>query len=107
MTNKGLKLVQNIFKVSLIFIFSLILTGKLEAQVATNYSFTQAAGAPTYLTAGYTEHTTGTTDEDVYNSIPIGFTFSYNCQNYTTVGISSNGFIVFRWCCNNLLLFSN
>lgn len=66
----------------------------LNAQVATSYTFSQAAGSPTYLTSGYLNHTTGVTDEAVYADIPIGFNFMFNCQIFTTVGISINGFIV-------------
>lgn len=49
----------------------------------------------------YTPYTnTGTTialgDDQVSALIPIGFTFSFYCNNYTSVAISSNGFITFN-----------
>lgn len=65
----------------------------VDAQVAS-YTFAQAAGSPVYLTAGYTEHATGTANDDAnYNNIAIGFIFNYNGTNYTTVSINTNGFI--------------
>lgn len=60
----------------------------------SGYGFAQAAGTPTLLTATYTTHTSGTTDYGVYTAVPIGFTFQYNCVNYTTVSISNDGYIV-------------
>jgi hypothetical protein len=60
----------------------------------SNYTFAQAAGTPTLLTATYTQHTSGTTDYATYTAIPIGFTFQFNCNPYTTVSISNDGYIV-------------
>lgn len=70
----------------------ILLSSSVIAQVST-YSFGQAAGAPTLLTAPYTQHATGTVDDATYNAVPIGFTFFYNCNSYTTVSICSNGFL--------------
>lgn len=61
----------------------------------SGYAFTNGAGAFSALTAGYTQHTTGTTDEGVYAAVPIGFTFVYNCVSYTTVSINNNGYLGF------------
>ncbi|MCB9173569.1 MAG: T9SS type A sorting domain-containing protein [Flavobacteriales bacterium] len=66
----------------------------ISAQSVTSYTFAQAAGSPTLLTATYTTHTSGTTDYGVYTAVPLGFTFEYNCTNYTTISISNDGFIV-------------
>jgi len=45
---------------------------------------------------GYTtDATTDGCDDCVSGAIPIGFTFTYYCTNYTNVYISSNGFISF------------
>jgi hypothetical protein len=60
----------------------------------SSYTFAQAAGTPTLLTATYTQHTSGTTDYGVYTAVPIGFTFQFNCNSYTTISISNDGFIV-------------
>lgn len=79
-------------KISILF-FLLCLNNLINAQVAS-YTFNQVAGSPTLLTATYTQHTSGTTDYGVYTNIPIGFTFNYNCVNYTAVSISNDGYIV-------------
>lgn len=60
----------------------------------SNYTFAQAAGTPTLLTATYTQHTSGTTDYATYTAVPIGFTFQFDCNPYTTVSISNDGYIV-------------
>lgn len=79
-------------KLYAIIALSIVFCASINAQVAS-YSFAQAAGSPTYLTAGYTTHTTGTTDYGVYNNIALGFTFNYNGTNYTSVSICNDGFI--------------
>lgn len=63
-----------------------------NAQVST-YTFGQAAGSPTYLVSGYTEHTSGTTDYGTYEDVPIGFNFNYNGTIYTSVSIANDGSI--------------
>lgn len=63
-----------------------------NAQVSS-YTFSQTTTTITWLSSGYTEHTTGTTDYGVYNDIPLGFTFNYNGTNYTSVSICNDGFI--------------
>lgn len=75
-------------------IILLFLNLSLRSQSVTSYTFAQAAGTPTLLTATYTTHTSGTTDYGVYTAVPIGFSFEYNCTNYTTVSISNDGYIV-------------
>ncbi len=81
----------------LLVLATVIIINSFETAVAqvSAYSFGQAAGSPTYLTSGYTTHTSGTTDGGTYLAIPIGFTFSYNCVNYTTVSICNDGWIAF------------
>jgi hypothetical protein len=67
---------------------------QLSSQTITNYVFTPsnsiftpiALGTPVALVAG--------TNDGYANSIPIGFTFYYNGQDYGTVSASTNGFIV-------------
>jgi hypothetical protein len=86
---------QTMRKVILCVIIVLSFQHSLWAQVSSSYAFTQGAGAFTELTALYTEHAAGTTDDEVFLSVPLGFTFLFNQCPYTTVGISSNGFISF------------
>jgi hypothetical protein len=52
----------------------------------SGYTTAASLGTPTSLTWA---------DDQVYAAQPIGFTFSFNDCDYTTLGISSNGFIWF------------
>ncbi|HBX50148.1 MAG TPA: hypothetical protein DEH02_03660, partial [Bacteroidales bacterium] len=78
----------------LLFIALLILLSAnfLIGQV-TNYSFTQVSGTLTPLTATYTQHTSGTTDNATYNNISIGFTFNFNGTSYSIISICNDGWI--------------
>lgn len=71
------------------------LTANIVAGDCNVYQHTSVAyAAPP--TGGYTtETTTDGCDDCVSGAIPIGFTFTYYCTNYTNVYISSNGFISF------------
>ncbi len=82
---------------------------RVNGQVST-YSYT-----PNALSASYTALSTGTTivsganvsgtTSNAYyqggsantagSGIPIGFTFTYNCANYTTLGVHTNAFVWF------------
>jgi hypothetical protein len=75
-----------------IVLFLCIPAGNLFAQVS-GYTFVQGAGTFTALTATYTQHTSGTTDNATYTNVPIGFTFNYNGTNYTAVSICNDGWI--------------
>ncbi len=75
-----------------IFIF---LTISLNAQVA-NYVFSQFIGTYTSLNVpGSTVVAQGFQDDNAYGNIPIGFPFIYNNTTYTSVGVSTNGWITF------------
>ena len=82
------------------FIISLILLSfAVNAQVAfPNYSFTSSVGTYTPIASGTVavasdEITQTAWDANTINSIPIGFTFSYNSTSYTTFSICADGFI--------------
>jgi len=83
----------------LIAVFSLLLSA---ANAQINYSFAASSGtytpisgtAVTFTPTGY-DGTAGGLDEGYNNSIALGFTFPYNGVNYTTVGVTSNGFLYF------------
>jgi len=66
--------------------------------VAVNCGYTYAYGSPSgYTTAASlgTPTTLPWLDDVVYANKPIGFSFNFNDVAYTTIGISSNGFIWF------------
>ncbi|MBP6575563.1 MAG: hypothetical protein KA230_14010, partial [Flavobacteriales bacterium] len=73
----------------------------VHAQVATGYSWSQAAG--TYTAVGATGSNAlfadNWDDNDVAVTIP--WTFNYNGTGYTQIRVSSNGFIVFGGTLNN------
>ncbi|MBS4013289.1 MAG: T9SS type A sorting domain-containing protein [Bacteroidetes bacterium] len=58
-----------------------------------NYAFAQDAATYTAITGG-TLHGSGTTvDDNNYNAVNIGFTFTFNGLTYTQLGINANGFL--------------
>lgn len=63
------------------------------AQVAT-YTFTSYTGTFSSIVGhSGTVEVTNFADDQAYGTFPIGFTFAYNNNDYTTFGISANGFI--------------
>ncbi len=81
----------------LIALIALLCTNYLTAQVA-GYNFSQSTSTYTPITGG-TSHwsITSTTrpDDNVANSVAIGFGFVFGGTTFTTVGISNNGVISF------------
>lgn len=72
----------------------------LQAQVATNYSFTQNIGAYTPITGGtllsdQTGSSGAASIDDVIFSVPIPFTFTFDGTGYTTCTAGSNGALSF------------
>ncbi len=68
-----------------------------KAQVSTGYSFATNSAAYAAISGG-TNLASGTgasMDDALYTGVPIGFTFKFNNVNYTSVGVSTNGFIWF------------
>ncbi len=76
----------------LLLMLTLLLTVSLGWSVITDYVFTTSTETYVPLTDG-TVHGTDTNNDQVFNAIPLGFTFNYNGTDYTQVSISSNGFI--------------
>jgi hypothetical protein len=83
---------------TLLFLFFILLFSsfKLNAQVATAYTWSRVTTPAHAAMAGGTVLASGTAmDDAVYTNIPIGFACNYNGIDYTTVGVSTNGFIWF------------
>lgn len=79
-------------------VFYFILTFYCESiysQSVANYTFTPTTGTFSYLST-YTQPSlsAGDWDDGYTNSLPIGFTFNYGGTNYTTVSVSTNGWMV-------------
>lgn len=85
---------------NLLFLIMFSIYGlSVNAQVA-NYSYTGvsvASGGPAYPAniVGTALFGSTTWDDNVATAIPVGFTFTFNGSPYTTVNVSSNGFITF------------
>jgi hypothetical protein len=58
------------------------------------YEFESAEGTYSEITTGTVHGDTGN-DDDVFDNIDIGFTFTFDCTDYTQVGIACNGFLKF------------
>lgn len=78
--------------VLLSFLFSATFSS-LQAQVSA-YLFEQSLGSYTELTGG-TQVFTGTTDDAISASLPLGFNFVYNGVTYTTIKVNANGWASF------------
>ncbi len=75
---------------------------KAQFATAAAYPFVASSKTFTYLVGGtqivglYTATPPGIIDDDAtISSIPLGFTFKFAGTNYTTVSVSSNGFLSF------------
>lgn len=62
-----------------------------QAQAITSYTFTASSGAFTPISGGSTATMSGNQDDGVFNNVPIGFTFVYLGNPYTTITPTTNG----------------
>src|SRR6476469_7316463 len=92
--------VSSLFKLCLVILLSSgsMFSQKAAAQTpgsAGTYGFGKITRAYTSVanSTGAVPTLTGTTDEGVYNSLPIGFTFRFAGVNYTTASASTNGWM--------------
>lgn len=80
-------------KKNLLSVFAaLILSQGLQAQV-TAYTFAQTTG--TYVPVTGTDLFGAAWNDNVAADIPLGFTFQFNAVSYSSVTVSSNGFVTF------------
>uniref|UniRef100_UPI00404A1DD0 Ig-like domain-containing protein n=1 Tax=Gelidibacter sp. TaxID=2018083 RepID=UPI00404A1DD0 len=73
---------------------ALFFSGVSVGQTVASYTFSESSGTYTAIT-GTTAIAAGWDDNVTGNTIPIGFTFNYAGNNYTTCSINSNGYITF------------
>lgn len=79
----------------LLLVFAFISISKSHAQVAA-YIYSQITGAYSPLTVpGSTVVASGFQDDNAYGNKPIGFNFVYNNTTYTSVAVSTNGWMSF------------
>ena len=77
-------------------LIALLVTALVSKAQVHNYTFAQSSGTFSAITGGTViVPSDGTTasDDEVYAANAIGFTFNYNNTDYTSFGISSNGYI--------------
>ncbi len=80
-------------KKNLLTVFTaLILSQGLQAQVSA-YTFTQTTG--TYAPITGTDLFGATWNDNISAALPLGFTFQFNAVSYSSVTVSSNGFVTF------------
>ena len=80
----------------IILLFLYLFSTLIFTQSVTNYSFSASSGTYTSLTGATTAtRSSGNNDEGAYNGIPIGFTFVYMGLPYTSVSLSTNGWMTF------------
>ena len=73
------------------FLFALFFTiAQAVAQTVSGYAFSQSA--ETYISEANTT-TTVINDDDVQNTIPIGFNFNFGGESYSSFSIAANGWI--------------
>lgn len=77
---------------SLIYL-SIFWMNKMLAQL--NYSFSSTTGTYNYLTGATNALSNNTADDELSSAITLPFTFYYNCQPYTQIKVSSNGWLTF------------
>lgn len=73
---------------TLIFFFAGITKGQIKAN---QYTFSISPG--TYTDISGTGTYIGTGDDVAWYPLPIGFTFTYDCNDFTTFGVTTNGFL--------------
>ncbi|MDZ4182489.1 MAG: choice-of-anchor J domain-containing protein [Candidatus Cloacimonadaceae bacterium] len=80
-----------VHKLMLLLIFTVVAFGAWA--VVSEYAFTSTAGTYSEITGGTVLGTTPELDNESFNAIPLGFTFTYNGVNYTEISINVNGFL--------------
>jgi hypothetical protein len=87
---------KRLFQLLVFFLFFNSFTYAQEAQTSTYTGgvLTMSPSANTYTPlVGGTTILSISTDDAIAQNIPIGFTFKLNCNTFTTVSVSSNGFL--------------
>jgi hypothetical protein len=92
-----------------IFILLGITAVLTHSKAQLNYNFTALAGSFSALSGGGISNalTNNTADEELSSAITLPFTFYYNCQPYTQIKISSNGWLTFDMSQTSSLLTNN
>jgi hypothetical protein len=79
-------------KLKLTLLLALTALVSLSWGIVDTYTFVSSSIPYQTLTGGINLGTAAN-DEDVFNNIPLGFTFNFDATNYTAISIASNGFL--------------
>lgn len=88
---------KRILGIYFVALFTLLFSSSYS-QVSTGYTWTYVTSPAHAFIVGGTALASGngpTMDDAIYTNVPIGFTANFNGVDYTTVGVSTNGFIWF------------
>jgi len=83
----------SIHKLLLLLIFSAV--ALCAWADVSEYAFTSSIGTYTEITGGTVLGTTPELDNESFDGINLGFTFTYNGQTTTQISVQTNGFIAF------------
>jgi hypothetical protein len=81
-----------IIRVTLLLTLYVFSSAKSFAQIVAAYSFSSSIGTYTPITGG-TVITSGTSDDNTFGALNLGFPFDYNGTVYTQFGLNVNGWI--------------
>jgi len=94
--------------IAVVLLVSLLVSGTAVAQSITNYTFVPSSGTFTPLVgANIPALSGGSLDDGYYNDLPIGFTFNYLGDGYTTISATTNGCAVLGQTLTSSLITNN
>src|SRR3954467_11795489 len=76
----------------LLALCTLLSLQKLQAQLIPLYTFSSSAITYSVITGG-TVLGTNANDDDIFDNVPIGFTFNYGGVNFTQLSVCANGYV--------------
>ncbi len=77
----------------LLFMALFVFSWQMDAQIGSYYTFSESSGTYAEITGGTVSTASG--DDGQETSVPIGFTFDYVGNSYTTITLDVNGAIGF------------
>lgn len=98
---------NNFVRLLRLAVFLLVPFLQLRSQTVANYVFTPSSSVFTPIAGGTQAIFVAGLNDGYCNGIPIGFTFYYNGQDYSTVSAGTNGFIVLGQDIGNSNNFTN
>lgn len=99
---------QQLGRVTVLVVGMLLFVGEVAGQTVSQYIFSASSGTYSGLNNTYTiTRSGGSNDDGYYNNIPIGFTFRFCGNDYTTIHASTNGWMALGGTALNNALYTN